>query len=414
MSLGNRIKSLRKQKKMTQSELIDGYLTKGTLSLIENDKTLPSIETLQKIANKLGVSVFYLTQEGDEAWTEEMAEHFKDYFLKFPYDEIEEKILPNKDRIFTNDKGLFLLSMLRYYYRLNQQHVEADNLHQTIYKRLIENGLRHLAMRELIDHASSKLYSLEYEDALRTLQQHKEEILSFKQHDSKIELSYLYIESILASAVENHALFVESSERIEALSFETLQFQHYLDAIRIMALYYTYVDEDDKKLEYVSKVKKFLEFSPDPVREIEFRYEDTLYSKYSLIEQPDDIVEKLLAYKERSMDTIDTFVSNDTGKVEYLKLTLKSLDLEIEYLQGNYEFVLEHFDRSLYTFKIALHPIDRIDLKVRTLVYALSLYKVGRIEEAKQEIMIVENDLGPLMNSIYAVEIRKIKEMIYS
>ena len=411
MSLGNRIKALRKQQKMTQSELIDGYLTKGTLSLIENDKTFPSIETLQKIANKLGVSVFYLTQEGDEAWTEEMAEHFKDYHLNFPFDEVKEKILPNKDRIFTNDKGIYLLTMLRYYYRFNQQHDEADALHQTIYNRMIENGLKHLAMRELIDHASSKLYSLEYNEALKTLQQNKEQILSFTQYDSKIKLSYYFIESILASAVEDHPLFVESSKKVESLSFETLQFQYYFDILRFMVLYYTYVEKDIKKQEYVDKVKRFLEFSPDLTKEIEFRFGDILYSRYALINQPEDIVEKLISYKEKVMHTLNLV---RTEKREYMQINLKSLDSEIAFLQGKYEFVIKNFDRSLYEFKLASHPIDRITLKVRSLVYALSLYNVGRKEEAKQEIAMVEKDLGPLINSIYAIEIRKIKEIIYN
>ena len=77
MSIGARIKQLRKDRKLTQTDLTEGFLTKGLLSLIENDKSAPSMETLEHIASKLSVSMSYLTQDGDESWTKDMADYFK-------------------------------------------------------------------------------------------------------------------------------------------------------------------------------------------------------------------------------------------------------------------------------------------------------------------------------------------------
>lgn len=55
--LGKRIKSLRKAKKMTQSDVADGIMTKSMLSMIENEKATPSLPALQSIANRLHVSI---------------------------------------------------------------------------------------------------------------------------------------------------------------------------------------------------------------------------------------------------------------------------------------------------------------------------------------------------------------------
>ena len=48
--LGQRIKGLRKAKKMTQSDVADGIMTKSMLSMIENGKATPSLPALQAVA----------------------------------------------------------------------------------------------------------------------------------------------------------------------------------------------------------------------------------------------------------------------------------------------------------------------------------------------------------------------------
>jgi transcriptional regulator with XRE-family HTH domain len=55
--LGERIRKLRKQKKMTLEALAGSELTKGMLSLIENNKANPSMESLSYIAEQLEVEL---------------------------------------------------------------------------------------------------------------------------------------------------------------------------------------------------------------------------------------------------------------------------------------------------------------------------------------------------------------------
>ena len=65
--IGNRIKELRKQAGLTLKQLAEASgLTSGTLSKIENGLAMPSIPTLQVIADALKTDVGYFFKEEDE------------------------------------------------------------------------------------------------------------------------------------------------------------------------------------------------------------------------------------------------------------------------------------------------------------------------------------------------------------
>ena len=58
MEIGNKLKRLRLSRGFTQEELAErADLTKGFISLLERDKTSPSIATLEQILDVLGVSL---------------------------------------------------------------------------------------------------------------------------------------------------------------------------------------------------------------------------------------------------------------------------------------------------------------------------------------------------------------------
>ena len=67
MNIGQKIRSLRVAKLMTQSELAGNHITRNMLSSIENGNAQPSLSTIQYIAKALNVPVgFLLAEEGDE------------------------------------------------------------------------------------------------------------------------------------------------------------------------------------------------------------------------------------------------------------------------------------------------------------------------------------------------------------
>ena len=60
MTLGEKIKTARIERKMTQADLASGAITRNMLSAIESDKATPSIATLAHIADSLDLPVSYL------------------------------------------------------------------------------------------------------------------------------------------------------------------------------------------------------------------------------------------------------------------------------------------------------------------------------------------------------------------
>lgn len=67
MNIGEKIRSLRIAKLMTQSELVGDRITRNMLSCIENGSAQPSLSTVSYIAGRLNVPIgFLLADEGDE------------------------------------------------------------------------------------------------------------------------------------------------------------------------------------------------------------------------------------------------------------------------------------------------------------------------------------------------------------
>lgn len=83
MTLGQKIKKLRCEKKITQSKLCDGKITRNMLSEIECDKASPSLNTLRYIASRLDVSLPYLLSEDDSTFYFEKKERIEEIKARF-------------------------------------------------------------------------------------------------------------------------------------------------------------------------------------------------------------------------------------------------------------------------------------------------------------------------------------------
>ena len=66
MNIGEKIKQLRVKKMMTQSELAGEQVSRNMLSLIENGRATPSLQTLEALASKLKVSPAFLLADDTE------------------------------------------------------------------------------------------------------------------------------------------------------------------------------------------------------------------------------------------------------------------------------------------------------------------------------------------------------------
>lgn len=82
MSVGRKIKALRKRRGMTQGELAENIVSRGMLSRIENDTAEPSMNTLRLLSERLEVSPGFLLDTGDDLLPAE-----RERFAKIIFDE---------------------------------------------------------------------------------------------------------------------------------------------------------------------------------------------------------------------------------------------------------------------------------------------------------------------------------------
>ena len=83
MTTGEKIKKLRTEKMMTQSELVGNHITRNMLSRIESDEANPSLGTLIYLASRLNVPAGYLIS--DEKEDERYAKSFAIENIKLAY-----------------------------------------------------------------------------------------------------------------------------------------------------------------------------------------------------------------------------------------------------------------------------------------------------------------------------------------
>lgn len=91
--LGERIKQIRKQKKMTQTDVATGIITKSMLSMVENGKATPSVPALQAIARRLQVAVEELMLDPRDVKMRELIETIRSRDTPYHSDEKVQEIL---------------------------------------------------------------------------------------------------------------------------------------------------------------------------------------------------------------------------------------------------------------------------------------------------------------------------------
>lgn len=88
MTIGQKIKKIRLENKMTQSDLAGEKITRNMLSSIECDKALPSLDTLLHIAERLSVPASYFVSADDDRFfylKQERTKHIRASYAEKKY-----------------------------------------------------------------------------------------------------------------------------------------------------------------------------------------------------------------------------------------------------------------------------------------------------------------------------------------
>lgn len=410
MTLGKRIRQLRKERKMTLVDLAGDKITKGMLSLIENDKSTPSMETLSHIAKRLDVSIGYLTREGDEEWTKQMlAESDFSHYFSFPFEHIEKNILPHLDRVSQSSKGMELYSIIRIYFRYKGEHGIADGYTEKIGKFYRSIGIEHLVVRNRLNDAVSLMYSQDYTEAYSRLVDSEAEVMEFKAYDPVLELDYYYLKAIF-SVTLNIEEMIRLCDRVIELSYEMENFKRFFSANLILGYYYGLGGNMVKHEEYQENLRKYFDFNPLDKYQIELLDEDSPFLLYYV----------LVADKSRQVEMYENYLEKIERKYEAEEETLLGMKfyypifvLELAYFRGDYHKVVEDYRSDMHIRSAAQHPIDRIIMATRSCVYPLSLYYLGEKARAREAFNNIEATIEDIRHSVFTKEFYMIRDIIF-
>ena len=126
MTLGEKIKKARSDRRMTQAEVAGDAVTRNMLSLIESGAASPSFETLTAIAKKLELPLAYFLSEGDDPFVYLKEERMPAVRRAFAAGRYEECIRTLTKLGGEDDETAYLLAFS--YFERGRRHTRMGNL----------------------------------------------------------------------------------------------------------------------------------------------------------------------------------------------------------------------------------------------------------------------------------------------
>lgn len=367
-TLGERIRNLRKQKGLTLQALAGDQLTKGMLSLIENNKANPSMESLSYIAERLEVDrnellediptneLRNLLEEVEQLYTREL---LSDELIA-KYKEIAGKIKPYVEKLpfrYESARLLDIYSHCSYHSKQNDWQdplAKAEDIYDSLHM-INQSADLHIfrAMMAFTEHR--------YQEALSMIQTSRK---LFEERAGMLDplkkLDFDYYESILYSAVGDG----ENSKRLmeEAIKFSKKQQLFYrIDALYRLAGFQAVLNGDiENKDHYIAKLRLFADFTDDEeigaiADAIEIHYLNSFAHDY---EKANALIDQNL--EKHQEDKIFLFVL-EKGKALY---GLGQLEEALGWLKKHtlWEFLHHPYDLSLHYEKDAYLALIYMEL----------------------------------------------------
>jgi transcriptional regulator with XRE-family HTH domain len=265
--LGERIRKLRKQKKLTLEALAGKELTKGMLSLIENNKANPSMESLAYIADQLEVDVSELLDPIGSQELREVLEQAEKLYntelenLTYKYKQLIELIEPYIENLSQGYEAARLLEIYSYslYHEKRQGWQEHSDQAAKMYDLMNITANRASIG---IFRAMTKFKEHDYSTSLDIFLKERAAIETNHAHmDPMTKLDLDYNEAILYFAVGDSHSATEVMEKAIHFSNEKRIF-YLIDDLYRLAAVQAMMSFNRKKTEYyLKKLKQYGEFA---------------------------------------------------------------------------------------------------------------------------------------------------------
>lgn len=196
MKIGEKIKLRRKEIKMTQAELADGICTQAMISRIEKKKVRPSRDLMEKVAERLEVSIHYFygedSIESRYSKTAQLCKIIRQHLIRREYESVSYLIETNESLIEKSvgeDRDFF-----KWIHGLLLAYRDGDNDKALDYLIKMEAGVKNGELRvEVIDSIGNQyLRKKEYEKAEAYYQKGFDSFAEWMNHEKKAKLLLNY------------------------------------------------------------------------------------------------------------------------------------------------------------------------------------------------------------------------------
>lgn len=387
---------------MTLAELAGVRLTKGMLSLIENGKAKPSMDSLHYIAEQLNVDISTLVNDNHIEEIRELLLNVEEQFynIKDPYNkkEIEliehilKKINVYEDQLLgDNYEEIRLLDLkIRLEALLNIDEFQEDEMYRVIHLYEKIHAYSRLVNCYLFL-ASVAFNKYDYIKSLRYLQRAEDRIKPYVHlvdHLSKLDLHYLL--TVLYSAVGD----VLNTEKHLEVALDIAQ-KHKIyyrldDFYRFMLVQSMGRHDLEKSYYYITKLKQHAEFTEEPISQFTYMCCKAFYS---------NIIEKDYNKTIEITKKAKEFASNESGIIIYLLEYIVTEETYALWGLGLYNDALK-CSKDFKVTEAVHHPYDLTTMYKCFAVRALCHLELGDREDAKQEILYAANGVKNFPNTI--------------
>ncbi|WP_217586337.1 helix-turn-helix domain-containing protein [Lentibacillus saliphilus] len=388
-SLGDRIKTIRKKQHLTLEDLAGDKLSKGMLSLIENNKAKPSIESLEYIASQLNVEMNELLGQPNGQALRHLLHDVQAQFDAGKFEDITAQLENN----LSNYPPLYEYGQLLKLYGLSLYHLHADEWQVKINEAdniFLELGLYNDSAQLTIQNADIYTSQRDYSGAYTLLSKKNDMLNKYNAHlDTLIQLTFTTREILLLFALNEYDKAIHLLE--ETLNYSRTNSLFYkIDGLYRMACFYAMMSGNKKDMNYyLQKLDLYGEFTDDvEVTAFVPLIQSHYYNKYKKDYQ------KALTYIEEFKD-IATREPGDGWKNYYVMEKGKAL-----FGLGDYNQAIHH----LTQFKEVpewVHPFD-LSIMYETYAYMARSYVYNdQIEAAVHYLEKAKKGIWNLPNTPY-------------
>ncbi|TYS58750.1 helix-turn-helix domain-containing protein [Sutcliffiella horikoshii] len=390
--LGDRIRKLRKQKKMTLEAVAGSELTKGMLSLIENNKANPSMESLTYIARQLGVEKGDLLGEVSSEELRETLERAEKIFnIPFrnqdsldKYKRLIELIKPHIGKLSNGYESARLMEIYSYALQ-NEKKQGWESLLDIAADMFDQMNISSNRTAIGIFRSNIAFFEHNYQEALKILMAERNEIEAKHAYiEPMARLDLDYSEAILLYAVGNSEAAIETMEKALAYSKDKRIFYLIDDLYRLAAAHALMEGNKKEKDYYLLKLKQYGEFA-DHISSIYFC---ELFEIIELISENQEYT--------KALEKVEVCLSSGDLMDFYTPWFILEKAKALYYL-GMFEEALQSIEKVV--IPDIHHPIDLSNFYLKESYQALILMELGRTEEAVTAAQKAVENLEPFLDS---------------